>query len=105
MNWNRGRIPLLSGGVAARLQEMVPFLDWRSRGWFLSDTNHPGRSLGSRPPLLGKEGNAPTIPIHSQLHSPYSYESTSSIVGAVYDHPLFFRNPPHPNPTAACDTR
>src|SRR5215510_104114 len=50
--------PPFQGGVAARLQEMAPFLDWRSRGGSYPTHNHPGRSLGSRPPLLGKEGNA-----------------------------------------------
>src|SRR5262245_49548148 len=58
MNWNRGHSPPFQGGVAARLQEMAQFLDWRSRGGSNPTHNHLGRSLGSRPPLLSKEGNS-----------------------------------------------
>src|SRR5262245_5375006 len=52
---------------------MAPFLDWRSRGGSHPTHNHPGCSLGSRRPLLGKEGNAPTIPIHSHLYDRAQY--------------------------------
>src|SRR5262245_8819213 len=70
MNWNPGHSPPFQGGVAARLQEMAPFLDWRSRGGSHPIQTTPAAPakvasryfLGSRPPLLGKEGNAPTIP-------------------------------------------
>src|SRR5262245_43469374 len=71
MNWNHGRhSPPFQGGVAAHLQEMAPFLDWRSRGGSYPIQTTPAAPakvasryfLGSRPPLLGKEGNAPTIP-------------------------------------------
>src|SRR5262245_56145180 len=35
--------PPFQGGVAARLQELAPFLAWRSRGGFQNKENHPGR--------------------------------------------------------------
>src|SRR5262245_23205555 len=47
---------LRRGGCASK--KWPPFLDWRSRGGSYPTHNPPGRSLGLRPPLLGKEGNA-----------------------------------------------
>src|SRR5262245_22089449 len=66
-----GHSPPWKGGVAARLQEMAPFLSWRSRGGSYPRHNHPGRSceVASRyclvvaptPPCKG--GECSTIPI------------------------------------------
>src|SRR5262245_10187603 len=84
------------GGCAPPRNGPVP--RWRSRGGSYPTHNHPGRSLGSRPPLLGKEGNVldsdsftpsqprfrfihaftATIPIHSRLHSLDSNSFTPS---------------------------
>src|SRR5262245_46272781 len=91
MNWNRGHSPPFQGGVAARLQEMAPFLDWRSRGGSYPAHNHPGRSLGSRPPLLSKEGNAldsnsfatPTVEIQNSGRG--QAKPINSLSGARHD--------------------
>src|SRR5262245_17566883 len=60
--------PPFQGGVAARLQEMAPFLHWRSRGGSYPTHNHPGRSLGvaATPPWKG--GECPRFQfIHSSI--------------------------------------
>src|SRR5262245_280082 len=90
MNWNWGHSPPFQGGVAARLQEMAPFLDWRSRGGSYPTHNHPGRSLerrgmprfqfihtfSDRPALIARP--------YSRTYRQPSFRGTITIFGGEY---------------------
>src|SRR5262245_55842232 len=68
MNWNRGHSPPFQGGEAARLQEMAPFLDWRSRGGsYPTQTTRPLLGVAASPPWKG--GECPRFQFRSQPYS------------------------------------
>src|SRR5262245_44195320 len=96
MSWNRGHSPPFQGGVAARLQEMAPFLEWRSRGGSYPTQTTPAAPWKGgewRPrfqfihnfydgALLMKKGDSEQFRIeeiaHCPLFIPFSTQSKSS---------------------------
>src|SRR5262245_10187605 len=77
MHWNRGHSPPFQGGVAARLQEMAPFLAGAAGVVLIRHTTTPAAPWGRGHPSLERRGMS-SIPIHSRLHSLDSDSSTPS---------------------------
>src|SRR5262245_13686664 len=88
--WNRGlegvsesgivRIPLLSKEGWLRASKKGPRSIAGAAGVVLIRHNHPGRSSGSRLPLLGKEGNA-----HDSNSSQTPQSRSHILIHAFYD--------------------
>src|SRR5262245_60390143 len=68
MNYGR-HSPPFQGGVAARLQEMAPFLDWRSRGGSYPTQTTPAAPRGRGHPSLERRGMRPRFERRQKPHA------------------------------------